>query len=196
MTQARTLSCDAVLSERIRSLEREKALLREELDFLLRTPTLAQGLKGETLVATLTGGVRTGYNAPHDVTVASGARLEVKNSHRNAPNKSATRRWNWNNVLGNSNNKKYDYLVLMGEKDPRYDDQYPAELAFVFFLVPRSDVDHIKTGKDIAINTNLATVRAHRSLALMRHLVTAADGFTNLLDTASLVEPSSNPRID
>jgi hypothetical protein len=174
------------LSDRIRLLERENALLRKELDFLRRTPTLAQGLKGETLVAKLAGGVLTGYKDPHDVTVTSGARLEVKYSHMNAPNKSATRRWNWHSVLGISNNKKYDYLVLMGEKDPRYDDQYPSELAFVFFLVPRSDVDHIKTGKNIAINTNLATVRAPRSLALRRHLVMAADRFTNLLRTAAV----------
>jgi hypothetical protein len=162
-------------------LERENALLRKERDFFRRTPTLAQGLKGETLIAKLTGGVRTGYKDPYDLTVTSGARLEVKYSHMNAPNPYATRRWNWGSVLGSSNTKKYDYLVLIGEKDPRYDDQYPAGLDCVFFLVPRSDVDHIKTGKDIAITTNLARVRARRSLALMRHLVTVADGFMNLL---------------
>jgi len=180
------------LSERIRLLERENALLRKERDFFRQTPTLAQGLKGETLIAKLTGGVLTGYKDPHDVTVTSGARLEVKYSHINAPNKSKTRRWNWHSVLGMSNNKKYDYLVLVGEKDPRYDDQYPAELDCVFFLVPRSDVDHIKTGKDIAINTNLATVWAPKSLALSRHLVKAADGFTNLLDTAAVPSADGN----
>ncbi len=172
------------LRERIRLLERENALLREERDFFRRTPTLAQGLKGETLIVKLTGGVPTGYKDPHDVTVTSGARLEVKYSHVNAPNRSKTRRWNWHSVLGSANNKRYDYLVLIGEKDPRYDDQYPADLASVFFLLPRSEVDHIKTGEDIAINTNLAAVRAPRSLALTRHLVSAGDRFTNLLGTA------------
>lgn len=174
------------LSERIRLLERENALLRKERDFFRRTPTLAQGLKGETLVATLTGGVLTGYKDPHDVTVTTGARIEVKYSHMNAPNPSATRRWNWHSVLGMSHNKKYDYLVLVGEKDPRFDDQYPAQLDCVFFLVPRSDVDHFRTGEDIAMNTNLAGVRVSRSLALRRHLVMAADTFTNLLVTAEV----------
>ncbi len=172
------------LIKRISLLERENALLRKERDFFRSTPTLAQGLKGETLVATLTGGVLTGYKDPHDVTVTTGARLEVKYSHMNSPNPSATRRWNWHSVLGMSNNKKYEYLVLVGEKDPRYYDQYPAELSCVFFLVPRSEVDNIKTGRNIAINTNLDRVRAPRSLALRRHLVMGADRFTNLLGAA------------
>ncbi len=169
------------LHEQIRLLEREAALLREERDFFRRTPTLARGLKGEMLIVELSGGVPTGYKDPHDVTVASGARLEVKYSHVNVPNKSKTRRWNWQGVLGRANNKKYDYLVLVGEKGPRHDDQYPHDLAVVCFLVPRSDVDHIKTGTDIAINTNLETIRAPRALALRKHLVVAGNRFTNLL---------------
>jgi hypothetical protein len=172
------------LRERITLLERENALLKEALEFFRRTPTLAQGLKGEALIVKLTSGVPTGYKDPHDVTVASGARLEVKYSHLNAPNRSKTRRWNWHSVLGSARNKKYDYLVLVGEKDPRYADQYPADLAFVFFLVPRPDVDRIRTGEDIAMNTNLAAVRAGSSLALRHHLVTAGDRFTSLVAAA------------
>jgi hypothetical protein len=172
------------LRERVRLLERENTRLKKERDFFRRTPTLAQGLKGETLIAKLTDGVRTGYKDPHDVTVKGGARLEVKYSHVNAPNGSKTRRWNWHSVLGSANNKAYDYLVLMGEKDPRYDDQYPDDLEFVFFLVPRLDVDQIKTGNDIAINTNFATLKAPRSKALKRHLVLERGRFTDLLTAA------------
>jgi hypothetical protein len=174
------------LRERIRLLELENARLKEKRDFFRRTPTLAQGLKGETLIAKLTHGVQTGYKDPHDVTVPTGARLEVKYSHLNEPNKFKTKRWNWHSVLGSANNKQYEYLVLVGEKDARYDDQYPADLSDVFFLVPRSEADHIKTGTDIAINTNLATTRAPRSLALKRYLVMERDSFTNLLDTVEV----------
>lgn len=173
----------SLLHKRIGLLEREKAQLRREVEFFRRTPTLAQGLKGETLIANLTGGVRTGYKDPHDVTVKNGDRLEVKYSHVNVPNSSKTKRWNWHSVLGSAHDKEYEYLVLVGEKDPRYRDQYPDGLAFVFFLVPRSDVDHIKTGNDIALNTNLETARALKSLALRRHMVMAEDTFTNLLGT-------------
>ena len=120
------------------------------------------------------------------MTVPTGARLEVKYSHLNGPNKSKTKRWNWHSVLGSANNKQYEYLVLVGEKDARYDDQYPGDLPDVFFLVPRSEVDHIKTGNDIAINTNLATARAPRSLALKHYLVAERDSFTNLLGTVEV----------
>ena len=86
------------LRERVRSLEHENALLKQERDFFRQTPTLAQGLKGETLIAQLTGGILTGYKDPHDVTVKSGDRLEVKYSHLNVPGNSKTRRWNWHSV--------------------------------------------------------------------------------------------------
>jgi hypothetical protein len=178
------------LSEQVRLLTRENSQLKKELEFFRTTSTLAQGLKGETLIANLTGGVRTGYKDSHDVTVMGGDRLEVKFSHLNVPNRFKTKRWNWGSVLGSAQNKKYEYLVLVGEKDLRYEDQYPANLAFVFFLVPRSDVDNIKTGNDIAINTNLATARARKSLALKRHLVMDEATFKTLL---GLVQPTGEP---
>lgn len=174
----------ADLRERIRDLERQSALLKKERDFFRRTPTLAQGLKGETLIANLTGGVRTGYKDSHDITINNGAHLEVKYSHINVPSTSKTTRWNWHSPLGISNNKEYEYLVLVGEKDPRYEAQYPADLPSVCFLVPRRDVEPIMTGKDIALSTNLETVRARKSEALKRCLVVSADEFTRLLDNA------------
>jgi hypothetical protein len=164
-------------------LEREIADCKAERDFFRRTPTLAQGLKGETLIVKLTGGIPTGHKDPHDVTVRSGARLEVKYSHVNATKGTKTRRWNWHSVLGSANNKKYDYLVLIGEKDPEFDHQYPPD-PNVLFLVPRSEVSLIKTGNDIAINTNLEAIRANKSVALSRYLVKDRVVFTNLLHTA------------
>ncbi len=176
----------ASLLERISSLERENAELKKEVEDLKEvvefhrlTPTQAQGRKGETFIATLTRGVRTGYREPHDVTVNNGDRLEVKMSRVTKPN-SYTRRWNWHNVLGSGHNKEYEFLILLGEKDPVWRDQYPPDLQYVIFLVPRSDVDHIKTGNQIAINTNLARVRAKRSLALKRYLVMDKDGLALL----------------
>jgi hypothetical protein len=168
------------LRERVRCLERENAQLKAEVNFLRRVPRLSQGLKGEALVAQLTGGVPTGYGKPHDLTIRTGDRLEVKFSHLNVPGNSATRRWNWHGVLGYSNNKQYEYLVLVGEKDPRYVDQYPTELPYAFFLVPRAVVDRIRTGSDIACNTNLDGLRAAKSLILKNHLVMVGKKFTEL----------------
>jgi hypothetical protein len=48
------------LFEQIDLLGRENAQLKKQLECFRQTPTLAQGLKGETLIARLTDGVRTG----------------------------------------------------------------------------------------------------------------------------------------
>src|SRR5438445_38697 len=134
------------LKIRVAALEKHNQLLKEELSFLKTFPTLAQGLKGEVLVAKLTGGTVTGYAVRHDVEVKTGDRLEVKYSHVNVQNATKTGRWNWYNLLGRlDKGKEYDYLVLVGDKDPRYDPQYPIDLPYVFFLVPRSDVGNIKS---------------------------------------------------
>lgn len=103
---------------RVAALEKDNQLLREELSFLKTFPTLAQGLKGEALVAQLTRGTVTGYAVRHDVEVDSGDRLEVKYSHVNVQSATKTRRWNWYNLLGRQDKgKEYDYLVLVGESE-------------------------------------------------------------------------------
>jgi len=167
---------------------KERVLAPEkELEFLKTFPALARGRAGEILVAQLTGGVRTGYADPCDVIVKNGHRLEVKYSHLNSPGHSKTRRWNWFNLLGRSDTKQYEWLVLAGEKDPRYEVQYPSDLPYVFFLVPRRDVDNIKSsGKlSIALNTNLETARARQSHALKRHFVCSGATFKDLLDNVA-----------
>ena len=173
------------LMDKVRALERENEILKKELAFLRTFPALAQGIKGETLVAQLTGGVLTGYAESHDVSVTNGDRLEVKYSHLNDPNRSKTRRWNWNSPLGRRDEKDYSFLILVGEKDPRFEDQYPPDLAFVFFLVPRADVWYIKTGSNIALNTNLRTANAAKSEALKQYLVRSGATFKNLFSSAA-----------
>lgn len=75
----------------------------------------------------------------------------------------------------------------MGEKDQRYEAQYPPDLPYVCFLVPRLDVDTIKsTGNCVALNTNLATARAYKSEALKRYLVRSREHFTELIAGAAV----------
>jgi hypothetical protein len=126
--------------------------------------------------------VRAGYKDGHDVTTRSGHRLEVKLSHLNSPTSSSTLRWNWERPLGRNETKEYDFLVLVGEKDPRYEAQYPTGLPYVCFMVPKREVNTIKSiGNCIALNTNLATVRAYKSKVLRRYLVRSREHFTELL---------------
>lgn len=154
-------------------------ILETELEFLRTHPSIMQGIKGETLVASLTGGIITEYAAKHDINLANEATIEVKFSKLNTPVKGAkTRRWNWSKLLGqNDVGKGFDFLLLIGEKDPRYLDQYLDASPYVYFLIPRENIDEILTpGKSIGsqaqINTNLKTARAENSRAIKKYLVT------------------------
>lgn len=174
------------LKQENRILRQERDLLREERDYFRTLPKISQGLKGEALIAHLTQGMQTGYKEPHDIIVKSRERLEVKFSNLNVPNRAnKTKRWNWSYVYGSTNKKIYEYLVLVGEKDVRYLEQYPPDLPFVIFLLPWSEVNRVRTGTVIAINTNLRTARAPKSQVLKQYLVIKREEFDKLILTSS-----------
>lgn len=100
----------------------------------------------EANVARWTGGrVMKSYDAGYDVVARSGARIEVKFSKLNQPNKVRDSfRWNWTNILGNASalRKDYDYLVLVGQKDDRFAGDYPIiDGAFVVFAIHRDEIE-------------------------------------------------------
>jgi len=166
------------LKKRILELERANHELKQDNEALRKRINFARGAPAEELIAKLTDGQRTGYKDRYDVTTMSGHRLEVKLSHLQTPSSSRTRRWNWERLLGLNETKQYDFLVLAGEKDPRYDAQYP-DLPFVIFLVPRRDVDTIvSSGNRVALNTNLDTARAQKAMVLKSYLVRSPERFT------------------
>ncbi len=161
------------LKGRIHELEAEIEGLRKKLD-------RARGVPAEVLVAQMTGGKRTeGYKDSHDVITKKGTHIEVKLSKVHEYTSTKTKRWTWDRVLGL---KDYDYLVLAGEKDDLCCEEYPPDLIYVFFLVPRSKVNDIKTAGDpVSLNTNFKTVRAHRSRVLIEHyLVRSQQQFKDL----------------
>ncbi len=160
------------LKGRIRELEDEIEELKKKLD-------RARGVPAEVLVAQMTGGERTGgYKDSHDVTTKKGNRIEVKLSKVHGQKSTSTKRWTWDRILGP---KEYDFLVLAGEKDPRCEG-YPPDLVYVFFLVPRSDVNDINSAGDcVALNTNFRSARADKAKILIeRYLVRSQEEFKNL----------------
>jgi hypothetical protein len=168
------------LKKRTSELEQENEALKKRLDF-------ARGGPAEKFVAELTGGELTRYKDRHDVTTKSGHRLEVKLSHLNRPASSKTKRWNWDRILGLNETKEYDFLVLTGEKDERYKEQYPPCLPYVFFLVPRRDVPAIMgAGNCVALNTNLNTARANKAEVLKRYLVRSPERFREFAANAAV----------
>ena len=168
------------VDKRIVALEKENVALKKENEALNEQLAFARGLPAVNYVADLTEGTLTKYKDRYDVRTKNGNCLEVKWSHLNAPNPSKTRRWNWESILGMNQTKLYDFLVLTGKKDSRYEAQYPIELPWVFFLVPFGDVFKIMSkGYRVALNTNLATSRTYNS-TLRTFLVRSTQQFKNL----------------
>ena len=71
-----------------------------------------------------------------------GLRIEVKFSSVNVAVKGAkTHRWVWSKPFGETGKKTYERLVLVGLKDPRYQELYlDKESPFVIFDVPFDEI--------------------------------------------------------
>ncbi len=105
---------------------------------------MAAGIAGETLVCDLVGGELTSYATGFDITAAK-IKIEVKYSRLGSPVKgSKTLRWSWSKPLGwKDKGKTYDFLVLIGEKDDRFPNQYLDTSRYVCFLIPRKEVEKV-----------------------------------------------------
>ena len=168
--------------DRIEALERElNALrventdLREQVAFLVNHPTIAAGIKGELLVATMLHRTRTSGNASYDI--EGKVRIEVKHS-RLTDNGTGTRRWTWGKVHGEGGNKQYDRLILIGEKDPAYRSSYfDPSSPYVLFDVPYAEVSQLITdggtaGDQIRLASNPTMARSRAKVLYDRFQVT------------------------
>jgi len=152
------------LRNRIQHVESENAILLKENDLLkdelsqlrsrvagfLKASENPPWLIAQGLVSIIIKGVLTENNSSYDVDVGQGRiRIEVKYSKLNKANSSGTLRWAWNKIFGESGNKQFDRLILIGELDRRYMNSYrPFDSDFVIFDVPYEEVS------DLTISTN------------------------------------------
>lgn len=157
----------------VRDLREENQILREQVTFLQGHPTLAKGLKGESIVAKLVRGAMIAGNAPYDILAKRGHfRLEVKYSGLLVAVRGCkTRRWVWTKTLGESGKKIYDRLILVGLSDQRFSRMYKDRRGpFVLFDVPITEVAELSVwaGKYRAIHltTNPLTARSVRAKKL------------------------------
>jgi hypothetical protein len=158
-------------------LKQQIAALEEKIAFLTTHPALARGMRGGHLIAKLTGGALADYAAKYDVQKGK-IKIEVKSSKLNHPDLgSSTRRWNWSKPNGwKDKGKNYDFLLLIGDKDTRFLDQYPNDSCpYVFFLIPCVKVHTILTkgktiGANIQIISNLKKAKSPASVALKQYL--------------------------
>jgi hypothetical protein len=183
----------AVINQENELLKARVASLESELAFLRMHTVFLQGIKGETLVAELTGGELTAFAAEHDIVVGGSVTVEVKLSKLNNPRPgSSTKRWNWSKPLGwKDKGKSFDFLILVGEKDHRFTDQYLDASPYILFLVPHARVSEITTqgntiGANVQITTNLSKARSPASLALKKFIV-PMESVSALLNKASVL---------
>jgi hypothetical protein len=127
------------------------------------------------LIASVIRGAVTAAGCAHDmVCVDAGLRIEIKLSQLNVAIRGrGTQRWAWTKVFGESGNKKYDRLVLVGVADERFRTQYrDPRVPYVFFDIPFPRVGAlcvpVQSGryKAIFLTTNPASIRSFRSKTL------------------------------
>ncbi len=161
----------------IRELEEENARLRDELEFLRGHPTIAKGLRGESLIARLVSARRSKRGAGHDLELSeSELCFEVKySSLLSTIAGRPIRRWVWTKIFGELGRKQYHRLLLIGDADPRFSAFYadPTSPYVIFDLSYEAAINiagGIKPGRSgaIQLTTNPLTVKSPRALALFR----------------------------
>ncbi|MBD7942492.1 hypothetical protein [Brevundimonas guildfordensis] len=141
---------------------------------------------GEDLVAAWVGGeVAANYKDGHDVVASNGALIEVKFSKLNTPVKGKpTRRWNWANITGGeAANKDCDFIVLVGEADPRFADLPLIDNLYVAFCIPHEHVKGNYGGLNYGGNRGQINVTSNPDLpftaAMIRSYALSREGFTD-----------------
>lgn len=189
----------AVLRNEIGALKNENSALRierdklvKELTFLRTFPSILQGLKGEELVCKLSHGLSTKYAEKYDVILSNEVKIEVKYSKLHIPvSTHSTKRWTWSKPLGSfDKGKDYDLLILIGERDDRFEDQYLDDSPYVFFLIPYKNVESLMVkgrtvGGVINLSTNLAGARTSIA-AKMKGFMVSIHHLSELLEESAV----------
>lgn len=186
MRERDLISENAALRKEIKSLKGGIIHLKNRLAVFENHPTIAEGIKGETLIADLIKGSITAGNSSYDILIENKTlKLEVKLSRLNdAVSSRATKtfRWAWAKPFGESGNKVYDRLILIGEKDQLCKHLYlDPGCPYIFFDVPYDDVAPltIKTNRgrfrSIQLTSNPHTARSSASPLFKSYQVSLAE---------------------
>ena len=168
------------LKEENEFLRERIEILEKEIEFLKGHPTICRGLKGERLICALTGGTLSSIQEKYDIKLKNDIKLEIKFSKLCKPvisSPSKTLRWHWGKPFGQNMNKEYDFLILIGEKDSRFLNQYFDNSPYVFFLIPMDKIismsasDKYYNGGQLNLLTNLKKIRSPRGKEIIKYIV-------------------------
>jgi hypothetical protein len=133
------------------------------------------GTAGEKFILQLTkGGIKIDHNASYDLVTKRDNKIELKTAQCLPVNKKMTPcyRWGWRYVIRpNKKRKYYDYLILIGEKDKRYNQNDLDRTPYVYFVLSYEQVKKlVPTNDDAHLNltTNFDTVRSKQGRTLLK----------------------------
>jgi hypothetical protein len=154
--------------------------LETQLRFLGQHKTLALGMAGEQLIARLSGGITTAHTSRHDIEMLAGQKIEVKTSKISVPmvkKPNSGKRWQWHKIYGQDGQKIYDWLVLVGQADPRYKEFYlDRHSEYVMFLIPYDQLkNYITSGNMIVLSSNPITASGRSAGMFSEHQILADD---------------------
>lgn len=167
-------SCEKEKSK-IKRLKETIRILNSKLAVFTGIQTAVHGTEGENFILELIkGGSKIHHNASYDLVTKKRNRIEMKTAkclpvfnNKETPCK----RWGWRYVIrANKKRKYYDYLILMGEKDERYDYNDSTKTPYVYFFLSYEQVKKLITSNDEAhfnLTTNFASVRSKQGRALI-----------------------------
>jgi hypothetical protein len=147
------------------------------VEFLRCNPSIAKGLKGESLVAKLISAKHSQRGASHDLESHGKPLLfEVKySSLLSIISGRPIKRWVWTKLFGEQGKKIYHRLLLVGDVDPRFSAAYADPSSpYVIFDLPYDAVIEltggIKSGRSsqIQLTTNPDSVKSSRASALFQ----------------------------
>jgi len=180
-----------ILKNKIKDLERENSYLKKENNRLLKNiqileedKQISESLRAESFVASLVQGAMSTNNAFYDVKLNGGSQLlEVKFSRLNLNDRkrqNPSKRWAWSKPFGESGNKEFNNLILIGLKDDRFINHYlDPKNPFIIFDVPYSEIMPltIQTNggkyRSIQLTTNPETANSSASPLFSKYQITS-----------------------
>lgn len=165
------------LLKKLKKVEGENRRLRTEVEFLRCNPSIAKGLKGESLVAKLISAKHSKRGASHDLESHGESLLfEVKYSSLLCTiSDRPLRRWVWTKLFGEHGKKSYHRLLLVGDADPRFAAAYADPTSpYVIFDLPYEAVVELTGGvkpgraSRIQLTSNPSSVTSSRASALFQ----------------------------
>lgn len=158
----------------IKELREEVDKYKVQLDYLINEKKRIGFDAEKSLSDLIDGSSLAKSNAPSDIVLSNGDKIEIKHSRLNSPkDNSPMLRWSWHRIFGEKGETKdWKFLILRAEKDIRYWPIEEDNSPYVYFLLDREIARQCSAPENkkghIYITTNPITVRSPQGRKLLQ----------------------------